>query len=327
MKYILSILFFLPLYVLGVCTSGTGTYPSWNATVWSCTTAPAAGPPGCNSSPIYIEGTIQISEEVDYTACPTPIYIYLNGTLDFNTNGVRFRLPAGSGVILGPNGQVIKTFAGGGSSTLISVGGTNVWTAGSGTVTGPAVLGTAPLPIELLRFDAKVCSQKICLEWSTASELNNDFFNIERSTDGFNFQEILTVDGSGTTNTQINYEALDASPEFGANYYRLKQTDFDGASSYSDVITVKLSDSDDFFIEISPNPVINRTIYLSYAGAEQKNIAVSFYSVSGDLIYTQEIGSAGAKQAVILPENFTPGIYLISASNGSTYHSGRLVIQ
>src|SRR5690606_29273558 len=79
------------------------------------------------------------------------------------------------------------------------------------------------LPIELLRFDAIPGESDVKLEWETATELNNSHFEVERSADGRNFQQIGTVGGHGTTSQVIAYEFTDNSPLSGKSFYRLKQ--------------------------------------------------------------------------------------------------------
>jgi hypothetical protein len=87
------------------------------------------------------------------------------------------------------------------------------------------------LPIELVSFEAKpTIYNTVDLTWVTASELNNDFFTIERSIDGLNWEIVDTLSGAGTTNQENNYKLTDKRPHFGLSYYRLKQTDFDGTT-------------------------------------------------------------------------------------------------
>ena len=82
-----------------------------------------------------------------------------------------------------------------------------------------------PLPIELLSFRATPDASQVDLDWSTATETNNDYFTIERSTNGVDWSEIVRQPGSGTTTSQVNYHAIDPNPFVGTSYYRLKQTD------------------------------------------------------------------------------------------------------
>jgi hypothetical protein len=90
------------------------------------------------------------------------------------------------------------------------------------------------------------------LTWQTASEHNNDFFTVERSADGFNFEPILFKDGAGNSTTLLNYSDKDLQPLEGVSYYRLKQTDFNGTYDYSDIRVV--STSSDAQVLIYPNP-------------------------------------------------------------------------
>jgi len=95
------------------------------------------------------------------------------------------------------------------------------------------------LPVEMLDMNVYNENNTNIVEWTTASEINNDYFLIERSTDGFNWSTIATVDGSGNTTTEITYRAEDNSYGAGINYYRIKQVDFDGQYEYFDIMSIK----------------------------------------------------------------------------------------
>lgn len=84
------------------------------------------------------------------------------------------------------------------------------------------------LPIELMEFNVSFSEDGNKIIWITASEINNDYFTLERSTDGINFYTITQVKGAGNSTTTIEYSYIDRNPENGVNYYRLSQTDFDG---------------------------------------------------------------------------------------------------
>ncbi len=94
------------------------------------------------------------------------------------------------------------------------------------------------LPIELLYFEASENERYNHLTWSTASETNNDYFNIEKTQDGVVFYNIATMNGAGNSNTQLNYEYDDLEITDNICYYRLKQTDYDGKFKYHDMISV-----------------------------------------------------------------------------------------
>jgi hypothetical protein len=94
------------------------------------------------------------------------------------------------------------------------------------------------LPIELLFFEAAWKDEAVWLRWATASEQDNDYFEIERSADGRLFRSIATIPGAGDSYWRLDYQYQDRSPYPGFNYYRLKQTDFSGDVSYSHVVYV-----------------------------------------------------------------------------------------
>lgn len=99
----------------------------------------------------------------------------------------------------------------------------------------------SPLPIELISFNAHVTSNNaVYCDWSTATEQNNDYFTIEKSKDGKLFNEAGRVDGAGNSSSRLDYGFLDNEPFQGLSYYRLKQTDFDGETSYSKVVAVTI---------------------------------------------------------------------------------------
>jgi hypothetical protein len=95
-----------------------------------------------------------------------------------------------------------------------------------------------PLPIELISFEAQIYDNANMLLWEVASQTNNDYFTLERSTDGTNWDQVVTIDGDGTMNTQKKFGYVDDRRLKTLNYYRLKQTDFDGNYQYSGIIAV-----------------------------------------------------------------------------------------
>ncbi|MCO6501026.1 MAG: T9SS type A sorting domain-containing protein [Vicingus serpentipes] len=112
------------------------------------------------------------------------------------------------------------------------------------------------LPIELLAFEAKPINQDVGLYWITATEINNDYFTIERSQDAINWEKVLNVNGAGNSNQTITYNGLDKNPYSGTSYYRLKQTDFDGKFAYSHIVAVNFTVAKGG-ISIYPNPAKN----------------------------------------------------------------------
>ncbi|MFN5318941.1 MAG: T9SS type A sorting domain-containing protein, partial [Bacteroidia bacterium] len=113
-----------------------------------------------------------------------------------------------------------------------------------------------PLPINLVDFSAVAADGTVDVTWTTASETNNDYFVVEASKDAREFNEVATVDGAGNSNAMLNYQIKDSNPFAGVSYYRLKQVDFNGEFTYSDIQAVNTPSLWQNEIIVSPNPVV-----------------------------------------------------------------------
>ena len=118
---------------------------------------------------------------------------------------------------------------------------------------GSINLVNTPLPITLIYFTASVVDKDVLLKWSTAAEVNNDYFTIQRSKDGSSWESLEKIAGGGNSSTDKSYSAKDTEPYSGISYYRLMQTDIDGKFSYSAVVPVKIADKS-VEIQVYPNP-------------------------------------------------------------------------
>lgn len=114
--------------------------------------------------------------------------------------------------------------------------------------------GITPLPIELVGLTATCKDEGVLLEWSTASELNNAYFTVERSSDATDWEQVGTLDGAGDSEVMIEYAYLDDAPHAGFTYYRLKQTDLDGTFSHTGIVAVDCAGGGAFKVLLYPNP-------------------------------------------------------------------------
>ncbi|PWH86120.1 T9SS type A sorting domain-containing protein [Brumimicrobium oceani] len=112
-----------------------------------------------------------------------------------------------------------------------------------------------PLPIQLTEFEVEGKTREAYVNWTTESEFNNDYFELEHSMDGYNFEVIGVVEGAGNSSSAIHYNYVDRTPGNGINYYRLKQVDFDGEFTYSDIKSAAFDAWD--YVNIYPNPLRN----------------------------------------------------------------------
>lgn len=117
-----------------------------------------------------------------------------------------------------------------------------------------------PLPVELIAFDAQAQENNtVALSWATASEQNNDFFTIEKSADGRQWVDVDRVAGAGTTTATRNYNVVDRNPFIGTSYYRLRQTDVDGTTTYAPVRSVSIDGIE--WVKVYPNPTTGNVSY------------------------------------------------------------------
>ena len=129
--------------------------------------------------------------------------------------------------------------------------------AGDWRVTSADVANT-PLPVELIAFVGAFEDNQVTLAWSTASEFNNAYFELERSRDGKSFQKIATLEGNGTTNQVSEYTFNDPKYLIGTSYYRLTQVDFDGQSETFQPIAVQAQNIQQAQLTLYPNPTNNK---------------------------------------------------------------------
>ncbi len=173
--------------------------------------------------------------------------MYVTGTAEFSngstsTNAgiidVTGLYSVQSGVLTNTGGYIyarngIRTFNGG----CIINGNVDLW--GSFTNESACPLATnVTLPVELVNFNASIEADGILLEWVSMSELNNNYYELEYSNDGKNFEKIAVLDGQGTTSVEHSYEFLDKNTSYGNRYYRIKQVDFDGKFTFSVIISI-----------------------------------------------------------------------------------------
>lgn len=198
------------------------------------------------------------------------------------------------------------------SCTTITLAHTNCtsvrlvyWGPGTGgTINMPISSGGTALPIELLNFDAAEAGQNVQLDWSTGSERQNDYFTIERSQDGENFETVGTVKGAGNSSKQLNYSYTDYTPMAGISYYRLTQTDYNGQSETFGLRAVEVKGGD-IFTNVYPNPTNDSWVNVAVKRSASAEIQVNLYNVFGQLVKTEIFNPTGGNitERVDLPES------------------------
>lgn len=143
------------------------------------------------------------------------------------------------------------------------------------------------LPIELITFSAIQEKSVVKLTWTTASEVNNEKFELEESQNGIAFQKIAEVMGNGTTLEEQKYTYDIENPKYGLSYFRLKQIDFDGRFEYSPVISTNFKGYDKQVGEFYPNPSESGFVNLTYVSNTDKDVLFSVFDLTGKLVTTQ----------------------------------------
>ncbi len=183
------------------------------------------------------------------------------------------------------------------------------------------------LPVELLYFNGEHTDAGVLLRWATATESNNDFFTLERSYDGRDFEAIATVPGAGTTSETRNYSFYDKTLPLSipANivYYRLKQTDFDGQFSYSDIILINLHAKTD---QLTLDAVFTTGgfLFFHYQNPQAGELTATIYDYSGRLILRQVVTSLpGSRTSNLSLPELPASIYVLQLNDGKQEVSRR----
>lgn len=191
--------------------------------------------------------------------------------------------------------------------------------------------GGSTLPIELIYFNAKINLDLVDLKWATASELNNDYFTIERSPDGKTFTEILRQHGAGNSTSTINYSAVDQNPFKGISYYRLKQTDFDGKNTYSEVKSIRNDvkvDTQLAIQSIGPNPFYD-SFNINYFVEMQGAVELQITNYSGLKVYKENIyANKGYNTFSFIDKtNLPAGVYFVTITSCGETVTKKLIKQ
>lgn len=177
---------------------------------------------------------------------------------------------------------------------------------------------SSPLAVKLLHFTARMVIDYSLLDWATASEENNSYFDVERSADGVHFFRIGRVEGSGNSSIRQDYQFKDFSPAKGKNYYRLKHTDNDGRYEYTHVVMVQNGTGDGSMLALYPNPA-SQVLKISIVTPQPGLYMLHVYDVLGKLVINKYITCiAGRNETEIDVSRLPKGIYSVKSNAGST---------
>ncbi len=208
-----------------------------------------------------------------------------------------------------------------GLATIINTT-TNIITRTNESERGEYILGNSggPLPIELLEFSARLEEdEKVRLYWTTATEINNDYYIIEKSFDGINFEFLAQVSAVGNSSTTLNYHTYDYEPAYGVNYYRLKQVDVDESYSYSQIEAINLDHLS--ITTVYPVPAVDAFNFIVATPTDQ-SIVISIVDAIGRTVYFKEaMVIEGINNFSLDAHSFASGTYVLRVVSEKQAHS------
>ncbi|HSI91775.1 MAG TPA: T9SS type A sorting domain-containing protein, partial [Adhaeribacter sp.] len=191
-----------------------------------------------------------------------------------------------------------------------------------GIFTLGSVSSLNPLPVELTLFKATAKTKVVDLTWETASEMNSDRFEVERSSDARNFETIATVNAQGNSNTAKRYASVDENPKAGTSYYRLKQIDRDGTFAYSKVVAVQFASAEQV-VRMYPNPARER---MTIAFAQEIQGELRIMNAIGQTVKIVKLNQAGSNSELELNLTDLPaGTYHLRVMSNSSNQSYKFV--
>lgn len=234
---------------------------------------------------------------------------------------------SGGGTYLWSNGEVTESIQVGPQDTTYTV------TVTSGGCTGTAsadVVQCEVLPVELADFQAVCDDGKALITWRTYSEINNDYFDVNKSEEGWDFETFATIIGAGNSNMVNDYLAYDYAPFKGGTHYQLKQVDFDGTESKSPVFYL----ADDCDEDLKTRQILalykgnDDQIHLFFKSDKREDFRLEIYSVSGALIDFRTGNTLNETTHLRLGTRYMPtGVYLFSLSIGNERLTQKILLE
>jgi len=187
--------------------------------------------------------------------------------------------------------------------------------------------GGGSLPVVLADFDAIQDGDQVNILWNILSQVNNDYFTIERSKDCYNWETVGQCSGNGTTNQETGFVMVDRNPYTGTSYYRLIQTDFNEASETFAPVSVYVKDKLTIGLNIRPNPAIDY-IELEMDYTMDPNIShnVQIYDMEGHRVYKKHF-IGGIHDFKINIQKFPSGAYLLKTQSNDINGEGKFIKQ
>ncbi|NUM30825.1 MAG: T9SS type A sorting domain-containing protein [Bacteroidetes bacterium] len=217
----------------------------------------------------------------------------------------------------------------GNASTTGSTSSGTVTASSNATYYNAFAFGTIselnPLPVTLMSFTAVLNNGIVDLDWVTATEVNNDYFTVEKTINGKDFEFVANVKGAGNSSQKLKYHTVDIKPYNGISYYRLKQTNFDQSFTYSNLVPVNLTANKT--IAVYPNPSLDGKITLALNNIKEPFSYVQICDINGKLVYSDNLKTSTDINYSFDLSNLGKGLYLLKITNTSGTETRKFNIQ
>ena len=202
---------------------------------------------------------------------------------------------------------------------------TNVTLANGNYFTIGTVSLSTPLPVQLTQFDVGLSGENVVATWTTASELNADFFEVQRSKEGVEYESIGKVKAFGTTSLAQRYSFADTNPYDGVSYYRLRQVDFDGTQTLSDILTIAI-DKKATRISIFPNPILGNQLNLQLHNWKEESAHISIVDLMGNTVFQEQLDPVKQKWLFDVSPTIPSGVYIVTVTGGALRFTSKIVV-
>ena len=277
--------------------------------------------PGAGEVPVVIDRWWDIQSTTGFTGAVSFTYRGVENTTTYSPTGT-FAAQNWIGTSWDPP-------VGSGPGVLAGTAVVSIPAQALGSAT-PWVLSNvdAPLPVELLFFNAELSDNTVQLQWSTSSEINNAYFEIQRSRDNSTFETIDAVDGAGNSTSVKSYHAADSKPYPGISYYRLRQVDFDGKFTFSQTVSVRLENKSGLNLVFVVPSETGGHITIGYESFLSSHLTLRISNALGKSILVTEINpSDGFNKNEIQTPDLSGGIYYISISSNSEIETRKFFVK
>lgn len=354
MKYLFFSLWILcPYFLFAQCTATVSGTVNWSDLSWSCGSPPTTDG-GTFVGDIVINGlddnerivmdishTIQGNITINATGSnptveiPSGSSLYVTQSVSNTNNNVRYEVDGMftiDGTLSGGDNQLFSGTGSVSGGSLILGNGTACGAGGCPVISFAVCLSGNSfcadhnnpfLPVTLLYFEGKTVEEAVVFEWQTLWEESNDFFTIERSLDLAQWETIARVEGGGNTEILRTYRGKDESPHRGSNYYRLKQTDLDGAFSYSGILHVLFQKES--VLKIYPNPSPNGIFYISENTWEEEEPEIQITTCLGESLVV--MGKPMQAFTKLDLRHLPKGIHMVTIIFGNKFVRQKIMIQ